>query len=328
MSFQTGLYSVPVLLLAMVHAAVSIQPALKNNPLRCSTTGADGYTFNVTDGVYKRCFSAIVPQSGPRSRPLPVLFYFHGWGGSAFRCGENGVDIDHSMSLKDYAEKYGFALVCGEALQDVFAKGGQWTIPQVQTDATGPRCNDSDSPDVRYLKAVVAQLEKRPDLFDTNKLFTSGCSMGSAFSEYIGGCMHSWYGSDRIPAFATHSAGLKIKGDGNIWPPDIYNMSTTAGECEDCQYFPTVPREAPGGLKACLNDNSEDPDPNDPFFYRSTKQMAEVWKSLGNRAETHYYSGAHCEIHSYWDIISCLDDGTKALIGNGTAPNAGPNQPL
>ena len=37
---------------------------------------------------------------------------------------------------------------------------------------------------------------------------------------------------------------------------------------------------------ACLNDNSEDPDPNDPFFYRSTKQMAEVWKSRGNRAET------------------------------------------
>ena len=48
---------------------------------------------------------------------------------------------------------------------------------------------------------------------------------------------------------------------------------------------------AAGGLKACLNDNTQDPSLNDPMFYRSTVQLAKRWNAAGNRAETFYNKG-------------------------------------
>merc|ERR1711879_1008556 len=102
---------------------------------------------------------------------MPVLFYFHGAGGNGGNCGggEKGM----------LAEKYGFGLVCGEALQDIYGNGGQWTIPEVQTDATGTRCQKKDSPDIIYMRNAVAALEQSGDTFDTTRLFFSGCSFGS-----------------------------------------------------------------------------------------------------------------------------------------------------
>lgn len=130
---------------------------------------------------------------------------------------------------------------------------------------------------------------------------------------FSGQCLHEWYGSGNITAFATHSTGLKVKGDNIRFPPDIYNKSVGWGECEHCQYFPAVPKRMVGGLKACLNDNF-----SDGPFYKSTLQMNERWKSAGNRAEQYLHPGGHCEIHSFWEIVSCLDDGTGRLISNGS----------
>lgn len=142
--------------------------------------------------------------------------------------------------MEDYANKYGFALICGEATQDVFGHGGLWDIPTVQTDATGTRCDDGSSVEQAYLKNMVKSLDSKT--YDTGRLFTSGCSMGSAFSEFSGVCMNHWYGSSKVSAFATHSTGLKIKGDGNRLPP-ANNSTISWGECDDCQYFPIVPKK-------------------------------------------------------------------------------------
>ena len=228
---------------------------------RCSTNDPDGMVINLSDGTNDRCVAAIVPES---NKPLPILFWFHGGGGSAEHCGEE--HDGHPMRLIDYAKQYGFALVCGEALQtEELRESGQWKIPQIQTDETGPVCSDDDSIDAMYMKNVVETLDEQPEVFDTSKLFTFGCSMGSGFSEWIAVCMHSWYEQGRVPAFATHSTGLKIKGDGNHFPPGPYDGEEW-GECESCQYFPTVPILT--GQKACLADNDHDPNEFDPMFYR------------------------------------------------------------
>ena len=110
----------------------------------------------------------------------------------------------------------------------------------------GTKCGENDTIEVSYLNNLLKELEAHDQLFDANRVYTAGCSMGSAFSEYSSTCMHQWYGSKRISAFATHSTGLKIKGDGNMFPPDNYNSSVTWGECEGCQYFPMVPFKASG----------------------------------------------------------------------------------
>ncbi len=294
-----------------VLAASGVALAQENQP-KCEVDGPLDSVQYVTDGKgYRRCFTAVTPQS---DAPMPILFYFHGAGGNAQHCGQR-KGLDDEMSLSDYAQKYKFTLVCGEALQDVYGKGGLWAIPEIQTNATGPRCAPDDSVEVTYMRNVVAALATQPAKYDTSRIFTSGCSMGSAFSEYAGMCMYqSWLGRGNITAFATHSTGLKIKGDGNNFPPDNYNKSISWGECDGCEFFPTVPVPAPG-LKACLNDNTEDPSSENPFFYRSTQQMAEKWKAAGNRVEVHYNPGGHCQIHSFNDIIQCLDDGTGRLLG-------------
>mmetsp|Transcript_22562 Transcript_22562/g.49904 ORF Transcript_22562/g.49904 Transcript_22562/m.49904 type:complete len:318 (+) Transcript_22562:54-1007(+) len=275
--------------------------------LKCGTTLDTGTVIHLSDGTYQRCASVITPQSA--NGPMPVLFWFHGAGGSAASCGTN-----QTGELAKLGEQHGFVLICGEALQHVFGRGGFWTIPEIITDATGTPCEDGDSLEVPYVKAILAWLAERPETYDTSRLFFSGCSMGSGLSNYITTCMKRLSPAN-ISAFATHSTGLKQRGDGLKWPHDIFHPQYMSGECPGCQYFPAIPEAHHDrlGLKACIFDNREDPSEEDPSFYESSLALAKAWFDLGNRAETHFLHGGHCEIHSFADIVTCLDDGTGRL---------------
>merc|ERR1712072_1279387 len=152
--------------------------------------------------------------------------------------------------------------------------------------------------------------------------------MGSGFSSYISSCIKQ----DKpnvISAFATHSTGLKVKGDGNDFPAATLDRNYTWGECPTCQYFPFKPKafSDPLGLKACIFDNTGDMSIQDPQFYRSSVALAKGWQALGMKAETHFADGGHCEIHSYEDIVTCLDDGTKRLVAGGSPTPPSPTPP-
>merc|ERR1719498_1110233 len=257
--------------------------------------------------------SVIVPEG--ITKPMPVLFWFHGGAGNAAKCGGGW-----GMSAKLAASK-GFAVVCGESIQD----GNGWRIPEVITDTTGTPCKASDSVGITYMKNVVAELAKDGNTFDTSRIFTSGCSMGSAFSEYISSCIKEDT-PDAISAFATHSTGLKVKGDGNDFPAATLDRQYQWGECPKCQYFPFKPKAFNDslGLKACVFDNTGDKTVEDPQFYRSSVALAKEWNALGMKTETHFADGGHCEIHSYEDIVTCLDDGTKRLITKDAPPGPTP----
>merc|ERR1712232_988833 len=218
---------------------------------------------------------------------MPILWWFHGSGGNAAHCG--------SSALVSLAESTGFAFICGEATQNVFGHGGQWNIPAKITDATGTPCSSSDSVEVNYMKNALAELAKSPETYDTTRVFTSGCSMGSAFSGYIGNCLKQWE-PQQISAFATHSTGLKVKGDGNHLPEDW-------GECDGCQYWPFAPVKYTDkvGLKACVFDNTGDGD-----FYKTSEYLAQEWQKLGNPTESYFASGGHCQNIPYTDIVKCL----------------------
>jgi len=286
----------PVCVFVLMVTFVAITHA-QENVVQCSTNDPDGVVIGLSDGTYDRCIAAIIPES---SEPLPVLFWFHGSGGAGRFCG--GVRDDKGNTLGDLARQHGFALVCGEALQNIYGNGGIWTIPQVQTDETGPACGEDDSIDAIYMKNVVKVLEEQP-MIDTTRLYPFGCSLGSGFSSWTAVCMNEWYDDGRVTAFGTHSTGLKIKGDGNHFPPDPYTGDSW-GECPTCQYFPTVPIKT--GQKACLVDNTEDPSPNNPYFYRSTEQMNDKWKEVGNPAEMFLHSGGHCQFKDHMETINCL----------------------
>jgi poly(3-hydroxybutyrate) depolymerase len=256
-----------------VFAASVVADNVTSNTPTCSVAVDDGQVVSLSDGKYKRCMSVITPSSN--SGPMPVLFNFHGGGGSARNCGEG----PESGELASLAAQGGFALICGEALQGIFGMGGQWNVPEVITDATGTPCGESDSYDIAYIEAAVNWLATQSDVYDTSRIFFTGCSMGSAFTGYISSCWKKAHPTD-LSSFATHSTGLKVKNDGLELPPDNYHTQYTWGECPDCQYFPFKPETYSDdlGLKACIFDNTGDGD-----FYKTSVALNSTWAELGNR---------------------------------------------
>merc|ERR1711907_364851 len=157
-------------------------------------------------------------------------------------------------------------------------------------------------------KNALTELAKTPETYDTTRVFTSGCSMGSAFSGYIGNCLKKWE-PQHISAFATHSTGLKKKGDGNHLP-------TNWGECDGCQWWPFAPVKYNDslGLKACVFDNTGDGD-----FYKTSVYLSQEWPRLGNPSESHFAAGGHCQNIPYASIVKCL-----GLGGSSPSPPAPP----
>ena len=156
----------------------------------------------------------------------------------------------------------------------------------------------------------------QPETFDLSKSFITGASEGAAFTQWQSVCRFEST-PENYTAFATHSTGLKVKGDGNQLPPCPSDPQYTWGECPTCKYWPTVVGKF-DGLKACIFDNTADPNAQNPFFYRTSEQMAQYYKTAGNRYETSYGSGGHCVMHSYEAIATCMDDGTGRLLGSSS----------
>lgn len=95
-------------------------------------------------------------------------------------------------------------------------------------------------------------MKRYPEFFLAEQLFLHGCSSGASATLWQAVCLNLKY-PGRISAFATHSTGLKIKGDGILMGCDLYDTDYW-GECAECEYFPVTLVEAPG-VKACIFDN-------------------------------------------------------------------------
>ena len=200
--------------------------------------------------------------------------------------------------------------VCSSSIEEEEFQwhGGEWLIPEIQTDTTGIKCDAEDSREITYINNILEELEKREE-FDMSRVFVTGCSMGSAMTLWISQCLHS-RNATTITSFATQSTGLKVKGDGLTFPPDNYNNGTsTWGECDGCEYFP-APVVKSENLKACIVDQTGDND-----FYKSSLNLNKTWIETGMRAEISISDGGHCQTHSFEWIANCLDDGTGRLLG-------------
>jgi hypothetical protein len=186
-------------------------------------------------------------------------------------------------------------------------QGGQWLIPEVQTDATGIQCDWQASRELRYIESAMARLSAL-GVVNRSRVFFTGCSMGSALTVWLAQCYHARY-PQATTAFASQSTGLKVKGDGLRLPPDNYDPQYTWGECPTCQYFP-APVVPTSGLKACVVDQTGDGD-----FYRSSLALHQAWGVVaGMPTNISITGGGHCMTDSFEWIARCLDDGTGRLL--------------
>jgi hypothetical protein len=125
---------------------------------KCTSPHPFSHVYNVTDGKNDRCFVTIVPPTA--KLPAPVLFFAHGSGGNAYRCGE-GPDLTNTTWV-DVAMEHNFIFMCGEAVLSSTTNnitganivGGIWDIPEVFNDSSGRNCDDKDSIENAYMDAI------------------------------------------------------------------------------------------------------------------------------------------------------------------------------
>jgi hypothetical protein len=164
------------------------------------------------------------------------------------------------------------------------------------------------------LRALIAALGSfgGGKVFDTSKIFLTGCSMGSAFTLWAAQCLHLADAS-AVRSFATQSTGLKVKGDGLVFPPDNYDPEYTWGECPQCQFFP-APVIQTSDLKACVVDQRSDGFHGNASFYKSSLALHAAWAAADMRTNLSVSNGGHCQTASFEWIAECLDDGTGRLL--------------
>jgi len=125
-----------------------------------------------------RGYRLLVPNGISARKAVPLVFSFHGRGGSKDRmhlyCGLNGT-----------AKQNKFILVYPSAI------GGNWNLRPGAANA-----------DIAFFDALYTRLTKQYNI-DLNRVYLTGMSMGGYFSNLVASQR-----SDKIAAIAPHSGGL------------------------------------------------------------------------------------------------------------------------
>ena len=167
--------------------------------------------------------------------------------------------------------------------------------------STGTKCAGQE--DIAYIEALLAELQKQPQAYDTSRLYIHGCSMGAAFSSFSAACVHESRWGAALKAWSVTGTGLKVHGDGVHLPGGV-------GECDNgCEYWPFVPGSTVANppLKSCVFDNRDDIIPIAKGIFNTSERLVSAWAGLGNPTYSGFYSsGGHCGIHSYDEVLKCL----------------------
>ena len=153
-----------------------------------SCAGSAGISHTVTVAGTSRCFRLVAPSSsGSSGGAAPVLLMMHG------RSGDSSQFC--TQDFASTATSYGLALVCLQAV------AGSWTFGPLPwsdvhddfglaADATGNACDDSDSDDLAYVRAVLSHLTEDESgasgaspAYDSARFFVAGFSQGALMAE-------------------------------------------------------------------------------------------------------------------------------------------------
>ena len=129
-------------------------------------------------GEETRAFKLVVPPDLDATKPVPLLFVFHGMGDSKdFICRYSGFE--------ELAPKEGFIAVFPEG------KDKRWALRPGEENI-----------DIKFFDSLFAHVTSHYNV-DFNRVYLTGMSMGAYFSN----CLASQR-SDKVAAIAPHSGGL------------------------------------------------------------------------------------------------------------------------
>jgi len=224
------------------------------------------------DGIPRQAI--VLPAAGPASLPAPVLFVFHGHGGSM-----------QKSAMKGFRELWPEAVtVCPQGLATRTGRD-----PDGRRAGWQQKVGDHDNRDVKFFDAMLTTLRENYHI-DDSRVFATGHSNGGGFTYLLWGVRGS-----RLAAIAPFSAGAG--GLRNAKPLKPLPVFHGAGQKDSIVPFENQMRT----MKAVRAFNQCDPN-------------GRPWAKAGTLVCTFYPSGqgapfvsaVHQGAHAYPDEASAL----------------------
>lgn len=158
------------------------------------------YTFTLDISGLKRQYVVYTPSIYVTKKPLPLLIFFHGGGGTA-----RAAILETGWDAK--AEKAGFFVVFPEGVPADPSRPGSFTNnPQTWNDGSGRYgAGENNIDDAGFIRAMLDEMTQQFNL-DTGRIYASGFSNGASMTYRVGVEL-----SDKLAAVAPVSGHLFLK---------------------------------------------------------------------------------------------------------------------
>lgn len=168
--------------------------ALKANAQRGQGKDTIVRTIKIDDST--RTYHLHIPPHLPTNQKLPIVFMFHGGGGTA-------AHAERESKFSDLADKEGFLVVYPAGI------GKGWNDGR-GVDAIAAQRNDVD--DVAFISDVIDTLSTEFSV-DDKRIYATGISNGAIFSHYLAAKL-----STKIAAIAPVVGGMPVSLSTNFAP--------------------------------------------------------------------------------------------------------------
>ena len=186
---------VPLALALLAQGAAAPRPS-KGKGGKPGTFAAE----TLTVGGQAREYRLVVPPGLDGSKPVPLVFVFHG-------LGDSKENISRYSGFEALAPKKDFIAVFPDALNK------RWNIKPAD-----------DNEDVKYFDALYEHVTSRYNV-DLRRVTLTGMSMGGYFSN----CLASQR-SEKVAAIAPHSGGLGMLGFRGVQAKAKYAVMVVHGD--------------------------------------------------------------------------------------------------
>jgi polyhydroxybutyrate depolymerase len=132
-----------------------------------ATTGTRDVDGSLVSGGFTRTYHVHLPSAASSSRALPLIFAFHGGGGT-------GSGMEGLTHFNELADQQGFIVVAPDGYEHHWADGRGTTPPE-----------KAGVDDVAFITALLDTLEQQYRI-DTHRVYATGISNGGIFSFWLG----------------------------------------------------------------------------------------------------------------------------------------------